>query len=250
MIINAGIDDNLYGIFFKLLEYPVFWLYIFVAPIACIIPPYIIKYISRAFWPTVDTVIRERELIQRRAALKRARKRAKRAGVKLSKEDTDELDYADDNLETQFLNDVHIKVYSADTEEEEEDTVSKPPKEPKPEEQESASSSSSSSQEPSAVSEKEPAKETSKSQEEIPAVESKPEDDSSRSNEMVAIKQELPVDTHPKSPAPAPEPAAPAAPAKKKKKAKRRLQDTGFDFTYTVPLDVRTSRANNDAPQA
>ncbi|KAA6373418.1 MAG: putative P-type ATPase, partial [Streblomastix strix] len=64
LIINTGIlRDNMYGAFYRDLMSPTFWLYLIIVPAIVIVPPYTLKYIFRVFKPSVDHVIRERELV-------------------------------------------------------------------------------------------------------------------------------------------------------------------------------------------
>jgi hypothetical protein len=69
-IFNIGLRDSLLGAFTKNLITINFWVYILIATTLCLVPPYFIIYLKRYFKPSVDTIIRERELVVRKRKLR------------------------------------------------------------------------------------------------------------------------------------------------------------------------------------
>jgi hypothetical protein len=75
IIFALGVDDFMKGTFFSNFISLPCWGFFILAPIVAIVPGYVIRYIKRQLQPTVDTVIREKELtvVPKRRKAKRSR---------------------------------------------------------------------------------------------------------------------------------------------------------------------------------
>eukprot|EP00770_Monocercomonoides_exilis_P004873 MONOS_4849.1-p1 / transcript=MONOS_4849.1 / gene=MONOS_4849 / organism=Monocercomonoides_exilis_PA203 / gene_product=P-type ATPase / transcript_product=P-type ATPase / location=Mono_scaffold00135:41891-45700(-) / protein_length=1269 / sequence_SO=supercontig / SO=protein_coding / is_pseudo=false len=123
IIFNAGLQPSLTGSFWRNFMSLTYWMYIIVSPIICLIPPYAIRWIKRQFKPSVDNVIRERELITRQSIMNKMKRLQNAKGIKqpAGLEDSlnvpltkrlggEEDDWEIDDIETEFMKDVGFNI--------------------------------------------------------------------------------------------------------------------------------------------
>ncbi|KAH7820133.1 putative P-type ATPase [Monocercomonoides exilis] len=92
IIFNLGLQPKLTGSFWRNCQSSVFWLYICVTPIVCILPSVLIRGIKHAFHPTIDRIIAENEHVLRHHYTNHHWRTQHPADVEMEDSDVDALD--------------------------------------------------------------------------------------------------------------------------------------------------------------